>query len=100
MVNTKQKDEIEFAAFMGIDWADQTHAWALELATHCGVEHGEESASVVKPPVTSATTLKTNGIPAKIASSGLVSYQGDIDTDKYGRGVGDFTGIFSKETFI
>jgi hypothetical protein len=31
MVNTKQKDEIEFAAFMGIDWADQTHAWALEL---------------------------------------------------------------------
>src|SRR5437764_5020747 len=41
MVNTKQKDEIEFAAFMGIDWADQTHAWALELATHCGVEHGD-----------------------------------------------------------
>jgi hypothetical protein len=30
MVNTKQKDEIKFAAFMGIDWADQTHAWALE----------------------------------------------------------------------
>jgi transposase len=41
MVNTKQKDEIEFAAFMGIDWADQTHAWALELPTHCGVEHGD-----------------------------------------------------------
>ena len=31
---------------------------------------------------------------------GLVWYQGDIDTDKYGKGVGDFTGIFSKETFI
>ena len=41
MVNTKQKDEIKFAAFMGIDWADQTHAWALELPTHCGVEHGD-----------------------------------------------------------
>jgi len=41
MVNTKQKDEIEFAAFMGIDWADQTHAWALALPTHCGVEHGD-----------------------------------------------------------
>ena len=41
MVNTKQKDEIEFAAFMGIDWADQTHAWALELPTHGGVEHGD-----------------------------------------------------------
>src|SRR5215813_13310993 len=31
---------------------------------------------------------------------GLVWYQGDIDTDKYGQGVGDFTGVFSKETFI
>jgi hypothetical protein len=31
---------------------------------------------------------------------GLVWYQGDIDTDKYGKGVGDFTGVFSKETFI
>jgi hypothetical protein len=41
MVNTKQKDEIKFAAFMGIDWADQTHAWALQLPTHCGVEHGD-----------------------------------------------------------
>ena len=41
MVNTKQKDEIEFAAFTGIDWADQTLAWALELPTHCGVEHGD-----------------------------------------------------------
>jgi len=26
---------------------------------------------------------------------GLVWYQGDIDTDKYGKGVGDFTGVFS-----
>ncbi|HZQ23387.1 MAG TPA: hypothetical protein VFA89_11365 [Terriglobales bacterium] len=31
---------------------------------------------------------------------GLVWYQGDIITNKVGRGVGDFTGIFSKETFI
>ena len=31
---------------------------------------------------------------------GLVWYQGDVLTDKYGRGVGDFSGIFSKETFI
>jgi len=27
-------------------------------------------------------------------------YQGDISTDKRGRGVGDFTGIFDDETFI
>lgn len=27
-------------------------------------------------------------------------YQGDISTDKNGRGVGDFTGIFDDETFI
>src|SRR5438477_2531926 len=31
---------------------------------------------------------------------GLTWYQGDIVTNKDGRGVGDFTGIFSKETFI
>jgi len=31
---------------------------------------------------------------------GLVWYQGDVVTNKQGYGVGDFTGIFSKETFI
>jgi hypothetical protein len=31
---------------------------------------------------------------------GLSWYQGDIRTNADGRGVGDFTGIFSKETFI
>ena len=31
---------------------------------------------------------------------GLSWYQGDIRTNADGRGIGDFTGIFSKETFI
>jgi hypothetical protein len=31
---------------------------------------------------------------------GLAWYQGDILTNAQGRGVGDFTGIFNKETFI
>jgi|SRR5215468_537640 len=31
---------------------------------------------------------------------GLTWYQGEITTDKRGKGVGDFTGIFSAETFI
>jgi hypothetical protein len=31
---------------------------------------------------------------------GMVWYQGDIVTNRLGRGVGDFTGIFSQETFI
>lgn len=31
---------------------------------------------------------------------GLAWYQGDIQTDSHGVGVGDFTGIFSVETFI
>jgi len=31
---------------------------------------------------------------------GLAWYQGDIETNADGRGVGDFTGIFNKETFI
>jgi transposase len=32
------KEEEEFAAFVGIDWADQQHAWTLQ--TGSGVEHG------------------------------------------------------------
>jgi hypothetical protein len=31
---------------------------------------------------------------------GLSWYQGEITTDKKGKGVGDFTGIFSDETFV
>jgi len=31
---------------------------------------------------------------------GLSWYQGEITTDSAGRGVGDFTGIFSNETFV
>lgn len=31
---------------------------------------------------------------------GLSWYQGDIETDRYGNGVGDFTGRFNIETFI
>jgi len=31
---------------------------------------------------------------------GLAWYQGDIETDKYGNGAGDFVGRFSIETFI
>jgi hypothetical protein len=34
------------------------------------------------------------------APFGLSWYQGDIDTDSNGNGVGDFIGRFSKETFI
>jgi hypothetical protein len=49
------------------------------------------------PPNTQFTVFLVQ-VPSK--PFGLVWYQGDIDTDKYGRGVGDFTGIFSKETFI
>ena len=41
MIHTTQKEETEFAAFLGIDWADQTHAWALQIPNHSGVEHGE-----------------------------------------------------------
>lgn len=31
---------------------------------------------------------------------GLVWYEGDVVTNRHGHGVGDFTGIFSRETFI
>jgi hypothetical protein len=38
MQETTPKQENEFVAFVGIDWADQKHAWALQ--TSSGVEHG------------------------------------------------------------
>jgi transposase len=40
MIDTNQKDETDFAAFVGIDWADQKHAWALQTPTHPDVESG------------------------------------------------------------
>jgi hypothetical protein len=39
MVETHQT-ETEFVAFVGIDWADQKHAWALQSPGHSGVEQG------------------------------------------------------------
>jgi hypothetical protein len=39
-------------------------------------------------------------IQVPTAPFGLSWYQGDIDTDKYGNGVGNFVGRFSIETFI
>lgn len=41
MIDTNQKQEIEFAAFVGVDWADQKHAWALQIPGHVEVEHGD-----------------------------------------------------------
>ena len=38
MEETNAKNENEFVAFLGIDWADERHAWALQ--TSAGVEHG------------------------------------------------------------
>jgi len=41
MIETNQKQEVEFAAFVGIDWADQKHAWALQIPGHLDVERGD-----------------------------------------------------------
>ncbi len=41
MVDTNQKQETEFVAFVGIDWADQKHAWALQIPGHRGIERGD-----------------------------------------------------------
>jgi transposase len=41
MVDTNPKQETEFAAFVGIDWADQKHAWALQIPGHLDVERGD-----------------------------------------------------------
>jgi hypothetical protein len=49
------------------------------------------------PPTTEFATFL---IQVPKSPFGLAWYQGDILTNAQGRGVGDFTGIFSKETFI
>ena len=49
------------------------------------------------PPTTEFTTFL---IQVPKSPFGLAWYQGDILTNTDGKGVGDFTGIFSKETFI
>jgi len=41
MIDTNQNKEIEFAAFVGIDWADLKHAWALQIPGHLEVERGD-----------------------------------------------------------
>ena len=49
------------------------------------------------PPTTEFATFL---IQVPKSPFGLAWYQGDILTNADGRGVGDFTGIFNKETFI
>ena len=41
MVDTNHKQETEFAAFVGIDWADQKHAWAMQIPGHREIERGD-----------------------------------------------------------
>ena len=40
MAKTHEQNEPEFAAFIGIDWADRKHAWALQVEDRKSVEHG------------------------------------------------------------
>ena len=39
-MNPSQPSTIEFAAFVALDWADQKHAWALQVAGEGGVPSG------------------------------------------------------------
>lgn len=38
---TETKELSEFAAYIGIDWADEKHAWALHNPTQSVVEQGD-----------------------------------------------------------
>ena len=41
-MNSAQTPTVEFAAFVALDWADQKHVWALQVAGQAGrVQHGE-----------------------------------------------------------
>ena len=40
-LNEPQVEPNEYAAFVGIDWADQEHAWALQAAQGGRIERGQ-----------------------------------------------------------
>ena len=40
MTKLDEHKQAEFAAFIGIDWADRKHAWALQVENGKSVEHG------------------------------------------------------------
>ena len=41
MADPNERCEPDFAAFIGIDWADQRHAWALQTTIKGAIEHGD-----------------------------------------------------------
>lgn len=41
MTSTDTRTETEFAAFVGIDWADQKHVWAMRTSSDTAVTQGE-----------------------------------------------------------
>jgi transposase len=41
MAKTDENNEADFAAYIGIDWADRKHAWALQTTAEGRVEQGE-----------------------------------------------------------
>ena len=41
MIDANEQSEPDFAAFIGIDWADQRHAWALQTTTQGAMERGD-----------------------------------------------------------
>ena len=41
MADSNERCEPDFAAFIGIDWADQSHAWALQTTIKGAIEHGD-----------------------------------------------------------
>jgi len=41
MTGANERSEPDFAAFIGIDWADQRHAWALQTTTQGAMERGD-----------------------------------------------------------
>ena len=41
MAKTDEQEQTEFAAFIGIDWADRKHAWALQGECGRSIEQGE-----------------------------------------------------------
>jgi len=61
MTDTNQKQEIEFAAFVGIDWADQKHAWALQIPEHRDVERGDLASTAARPP--GSSRRQAGGLP-------------------------------------
>jgi hypothetical protein len=95
----------------GTAFAELSTTFNMVASSQTCVPGATAKVTVATVGVADNMHIEANGLPANTdfdvfviqvpkAPFGLSWYQGDLETDNKGRGVADFTGRFSQETFI